>query len=118
MKDGLILVFSVLAVIAVLVLTYIASKYLATRVNNATSSANIRILERAALAQDKGLAVVEITQQYYLIGFSNNSIEILKELPDYHPAAPQPIGQNFLNILKDTMNHQKGTKADDQPENK
>ncbi len=41
---------------------------------------NIRILERVSLAQDKGLVIAEICGGVYLLSFSNERVEILKEL--------------------------------------
>jgi len=68
-------------------------------------------LERAALGQDKGLAVIEICEKYYLIGFANNSIEILQELSDYRPTEPSFEPNDFLNVLKNTVKSKVGTKV-------
>lgn len=110
-QDVLPLIFSVLAIIGILYLSYKFSKYLAGRVNVATSSNNIKVLERAALGQDKGLAVIEVCGKYYLIGFANNDIEILKELSDYRPMEPSGESNDFLNILKNTVKSKVGMKA-------
>lgn len=80
-----------LAVVAfVIYLSYLFSKFVAKKVNNIANSNNIKIVERVSLTQDKGLAIVEIGQSYFLVGFSTNTIEILQELnkDDLHfPAA-------------------------------
>ncbi|HMM07227.1 MAG TPA: flagellar biosynthetic protein FliO [Clostridiales bacterium] len=110
-QDVLPLIFSILAIVAVLYLSYKFSKYLARKVNVATSSNNIKVLERAALGQDKGLAVIEVCEKYYLIGFANNNIEILQELSDYQPTKPSLEPNDFLNILKQTVKDKVGTKA-------
>lgn len=110
-QDVLPLIFSVLAIVVILYVCYKFSKYLARRVNVATSSNNIKILERAVLGQDKGLAVIEVCEKYYLIGFANNDIEILQELSDYRPAEPSLEPNDFLNILKNTVKSKVGTKV-------
>lgn len=110
-QDVLPLFFSVIAIIVILYLSYKFSKYLARRVNVATSSNNIKVLERAALGQDKGLAVIEICEKYYLIGFANNSIEILQELSDYRPTEPSFEPNDFFNVLKNTVKSKVGTKV-------
>lgn len=110
-QDVLPLIFSVLAIVVVLYLSYKFSKYLAGKVNAATSSNHIKVLERAALGQDKGLAVIEVCEKYYLIGFANNNIEILQELPDYQHTEPSLEPNDFLNMLKQTVKDKVGAKV-------
>ncbi len=103
-SDILPLIFSLFAIVLVLYLCYVFSKFVAKKVNNVSDSNNIRILERVALAQDKGLALAEICGKYYLIGFANNNIEILKELSREELKFPQSaLKGNFLEILNATM---------------
>ncbi|MEG1820539.1 MAG: flagellar biosynthetic protein FliO, partial [Oscillospiraceae bacterium] len=80
MKDVLPLLGSLAAIAAVLYLTYLFSKFMGTRVNEMGNKGNIKIVERVALGQDKGLAVAEINQKYYLLGISNNNISMLMEM--------------------------------------
>jgi len=103
-SDVLPLIFSLLAIVLVLYLCYVFSKYIAKKVNHVSSLNNIQILERVALAQDKGLAVIQVCEKYYLIGFANNNIEILKELDGENLKVPQSdLKGNFLEILNATI---------------
>ena len=103
-SDVLPLIFSLVAIVFVLYLCYLFSKFVAKKVNHVSDSNNIKVLERVAIAQDKGLAVIEICGKYYLIGFANNNIEILKELDKDELKFPQSaIKGNFLEILNSTM---------------
>ena len=103
-SDVLPLIFSLLAIVLVLYLCYVFSKYIARKVNHVSSLNNIQILERVALAQDKGLAVIQVCEKYYLIGFANNNIEILKELDGENLKVPQSdLKGNFLEILNATI---------------
>ncbi len=103
-SDVLPLIFSLFAIVLVLYLCYAFSKFIAKKVNNVSDSNNIKVLERVAIAQDKGLAVIEICGKYYLIGFANNNIEILKELDGENLKFPQSgLKGNFLDILNSTM---------------
>lgn len=103
-SDVLSLIFSLFAIVLVLYLCYVFSKYLSKKVNNVSGHGNIRILERVALTQDKGLAVAEVCGKYYLLGFSTNSVEILKELDGDSLKSPQPTtAGNFLEILNSTI---------------
>lgn len=103
-SDVLPLIFSLIAIAAVLYLCYVLSRFLAKRAGGVSDTANIRILERIALAQDKGLVIAQICGTYYLIAFSANSVEILKELDEaqIRPSAPGP-GQNFMDALNTAL---------------
>lgn len=103
-SDVLPLIFSLLAIILVLYLCYVFSKYISKKVNNVSSLGNIKIIERIALAQDKGLAIAEICGKYYLLAFSNNRVEILKEIEADSLKIPQSgLKDNFLEILNATI---------------
>lgn len=103
-SDILPLIFSLLAIVVVLYLCYAFSKFIAKKVNNVSDSNNIKVLERVAIAQDKGLAIIEICGKYYLIGFANNNIEILREVEQEDLKFPQSAFKgNFLEILNSTM---------------
>ena len=78
----LTLIFSLLGTAIILYLCYVFSKFLSKKVNDISTSANMKIKERVALAQDKGLVIVEVCGKLYLVGFANNGIEILKELDE------------------------------------
>lgn len=111
-RDVLPLLFSIVAVVVVLYLSYRFSKYLAKKVNTSANSKNVRVLERVALAQDKGLAVVEICGKYSLIGFSANTVSILKDLPDYEVAAPQVTQtQDFMKLFSNAVKAKTNPKA-------
>lgn len=111
-SDILPLIFSLIAIVVVLYLCYAFSKFIAKKVNNVSDSNNIKILERVAISQDKGLAIVEICGKYYLIGFANNNIEILKEVDGADLKFPQSaLKGNFLEILNSTMKNRWDVKS-------
>ena len=111
------LLFSLAAIGLVLFLCYKGSKFMAGKVNAITSSSNVKILERALLGQDKGLAVIEVCKKYYLIGFSSTNIDILKELDDYVPAEPTVPQLDFLGALKDSVAKYNAKKAGEKKDN-
>jgi flagellar protein FliO/FliZ len=103
-SDVLPLIGSLIAIVLVLYFCYVFSKYISKKVNHVSSLNNIQILERVALAQDKGLAVIDVCGKYYLIGFANNNIEILKELDGENlKVPPVDLKDNFLKILNTTI---------------
>lgn len=112
--DVLPLLLSLLAVLAVLYLCYLFSRFLARRVGKAVSSSNIRVLERVALSQDKGLVIAEVCGQAYLIGFSNSNVTILKEL-DASLLRRPPAGakQSFTDLLNTALKGRMDWKGND-----
>lgn len=103
-SDMIPLILSLVAIVGVLYLCYLLSRYLAKKANSVANTANIQILERVALAQDKGLAIARICGSYYLIGFSAERVEILQELDqtEIRPAAPG-VGRNFADALSTAL---------------
>lgn len=82
--DVLPLIGSLIAIIAILFLTYLACQYISKNMTLKSAGGSIQILERIALTQDKLLVIARVEDKYYLMGVAD-SIEILKELDDYTP---------------------------------
>ncbi|TQI65456.1 flagellar biosynthetic protein FliO [Clostridium sp. KNHs216] len=103
-SDILPLLFSLIAIVFVLYLCYAFSRFMANRVNNVSKSGNIKVLERVALTQDKGLVIIKVCKRYYLVGFANNNIEILKELDETELNIPGSLQKDtFLDVLNSTL---------------
>lgn len=113
-SDVLPLILSLAAVVVVLYVCYLFSKFLARRVGKVSDSNNIKILERVALAPDKGLVIAEICGGVYLIGFSNSSVTVLKEL-DASLLRRPPAGmkQNFMDVLNTALKGRLDWKGND-----
>lgn len=103
--DILPLVFTLAAVAAILYLCYRLSRFLAKGAGRFSGGGgNIRIVERVALGPDKGLVIAEICGDCYLIGFSAERVEILKELdPSKLRPAGSQVPQNFLGALNSAL---------------
>ena len=103
-SDILPLIFSLFAVVLVLYLCYVFSKFMAKKVNNVSKSSNIQVVERVALTQDKGLVIIKVCGKYYLVGFANNNIDILKELDESELNFPKStLKDSFLDALNTTI---------------
>lgn len=112
--DFLTLFFSFAAIAAVLYACYRFSKYMGKKVSSVSNTNNIKILERVALTQDKGLLIAEVCKKYYLIGFANNSIEILKEIDETDlQSKDSDSSKKFLDILNSTIKSRMNWKATD-----
>ncbi len=113
-SDILTLIFSLFAIALVLYLCYLFSKFMANRVNNVSKFNNIKVVERVALAQDKGLVIIQVCGKYYLIGFANNNIEILKELDGSELNLPKSaLKDSFLDALNSTIKSRWDVKMSD-----
>ncbi|MFA5536017.1 MAG: flagellar biosynthetic protein FliO [Bacillota bacterium] len=67
----------------VLLLAYWSIKLAAVRGPFSQGSKNMQIIERLPLTTKNSLYVVKLSEQYFLIGVSEQRVELLKELSDY-----------------------------------
>lgn len=97
--------FGSLVLVAVLLYgCYRLSRYLTKKANGIANSSNIRILERVAIAQDKGLLIAEICGRCYLMAFSNERVEILQELdPSLLQTGEQTQPPRFMDMLNTAL---------------
>jgi len=71
---------SVLGIIFVLFLTYYGTKWLSVKATNISKSKYMNVIDKIMLGQNKFLAIVEISNKYYLLSITDNNINIIKEL--------------------------------------
>lgn len=103
-SDILSLLLALAAIALVLYICYRLSRFIAKHASGVSSTANIKILERVAFTQDKGLAIAEICGEYYLIGFSTNRIELLKKLDPSLINTPKTVkGPDFSDFFKSAI---------------
>ena len=114
LKDILSLILALCGIALVLYLCYTLSRFLAGKMSAVSGTNNIRVAERVALAQDKGLAIVELCGRHYLVGFSANTVEILQELDESELHFQEtPDKPWFLNVLQSAIRNRMDLKADD-----
>ncbi|WP_101696807.1 FliO/MopB family protein [Clostridium minihomine] len=104
MRDEVLsLLFSLIGILLILFGCYLFSKFAAKKINSFSNTQNIKILEKVPLSQDKGLALAQICGKYYLIGFSSQTIELLKELSESDLSVPPKSGpkSSFLEVLQE-----------------
>lgn len=70
----------------ILLLAYWSIKLAAVRGPFSQNSKNIQLVERLPLGVKNSICVIKVTGQYYLMGVSEQRVELLKELPDYQEA--------------------------------
>jgi len=98
------LVFALVAVGAVLYLSYLFSRYLAVGAAKMNKSKNIKVIDRVVLGQDRMLLITKIGGKHYLIGSSSHSIQILTEL-DSKDITDDPYLENISGSIpfKETL---------------
>ncbi len=74
------LILALLAVVAVIYLSYVFSKFLAVGAGKVSGARYMRIVDRMPLGQDKMIAIVQVGDSYYLAGITSQNIQILKEI--------------------------------------
>ena len=116
-KEIISLVFSLIGIALVLYLCYWVSRYTSKKMGTTSKfNKNMKVIERIALTQDKGMAIVEICSKYYLVSFSNNSVDILKELNSDEDKVILPDaydnGLDFINVFQNMSKERKGNKKD------
>ena len=69
-----------LAVIFVIYLSYVFSKYISKGTAKITAAKHMQVIDRLVVGQDRFILIVSVLDKYYLVSVTGQSIEILKEL--------------------------------------
>ena len=77
-------IITVVIIIAILYLTYIATRRLADGTGMAASS-EMKILDRLAVGNDRMLAIVQVHNDFFLMGITSQSISLIRELDGDEP---------------------------------
>lgn len=81
-KEVFSIIISVMGIVFVLFLTYYSTKWLSIKSTNMSKSKYINVIDKMVLGQNKYLAIVEISNKYYLLSITDNNINIIKELDE------------------------------------
>lgn len=98
---------SILGIIFVLFLTYFSTKWLSVKATSITNSKYMNIVDKIVLGQNKYLAIVEISNKYYLISITDNNINIIKDLDELELKVSTNTGENieFNKIFSKFFKH-------------
>lgn len=78
------------AVVLIIYLSYVCSKYIGKGMNRGGNSKYMRMLDRLAVGQDRYVAVVQAGEKYLLIGVTQEQVNLLKELTEEELIALNP----------------------------
>ncbi len=108
MLEGIIsAIITLVIVVGILLLTYIATRYIAGISGASKATRNISIVEKVSVGQDKSVAIAKVGDKYLLLGITAGGITTLCELledeltfADVTPQAPYDFKAVFDKFLK------------------
>ena len=97
---------SIVILLGILYLAYLASRYLGTSAVRRSSSEHIKLLDMISLGQDKAVAAIKVGDKQFLLGVTQGSITKLSDLDEEDiiqmliEKEETPLaGQGFKDIL-------------------
>lgn len=103
------MVLPLIGIIAIIFFAYWAVSWFGKKYKNGLSSGkNIQVLERTMLGQDKSLVLAKMKGKVYLLGVTNNGIEILDTLDaaEFPASEENGVKSDFSTILSSVMMQQ------------
>ncbi|MDD4122288.1 MAG: flagellar biosynthetic protein FliO [Eubacteriales bacterium] len=82
------LVFALIAMICIILLTYYVSRWYGRKMGPIAGGKHIKAVDRMAVSKTGSLLIVDISGKQYLIGVSDQNVQILTELPELIPLPP------------------------------
>ena len=67
----------IVVLLAVLLLTYYATRFIAAKSGGLTKTASMRVKERVMLAKDKSVVLLETKNKYYLLGVTAQNVQLI-----------------------------------------
>ncbi len=103
--DFLSVAFSLLMLVAVLVLTYFATRWMGKRFSMQGSTGMVKILDRVFVGQDKALMIVQVADKTMLVGMTAHGMTKLCDIENPQDLNIQPTGSppDFSSLLRDTL---------------
>ena len=100
--DILSLVFPLIGAVCVIILTYYASKWYARRMGPLASGNHIKIIDRQMVSKTGSLLIVEIEGTQYVVGATDQMVQIMLKLDTPIPYQPLTGSQDkdFKALLK------------------
>lgn len=112
--DSMTIVGSLVIMVAIIFITYYASRWYAGRMSKSISGRHIKIVDRVVAGPGCSLIVVQAGEKFYLVGMSDKNIQLLCELTDFDPDLPATTeSQASFSQLFQGFLHKAGNSKDD-----
>ena len=76
------MLFALIGTVCVIVLTYFASKWYARKMGPIAGGKHIKVVDRVVVSKTGSILIVDIKGKQYLIGVSDQNVQILMELSE------------------------------------
>ena len=90
MEGFLSLILPLIGGVCVIILTYYASKWYARRMGPLASGSHIKIIDRQMVSKSGSLLIVEIEDTQYVVGATEQQVQIMLKLDTPIPYQPKP----------------------------
>ncbi len=103
--EALSILFSLAMLVVVLVLAYLATRWMGKRFSVQGSTGMVKILDRVFVGQDKALMIIEVGDQTMLVGMTTHSMTKLCDIENPGQLKMQPTDEtpDFSSLLRDTL---------------
>lgn len=100
MKEILTMLISLLIVLGIIYLTYWLCRRLPSVQQRMNMGQNIRVLEQATIGSNKQILLVQVAEQQYLLGCSEQNITVLDKLEKPIFVEEVPETKSFQQVLQ------------------
>lgn len=97
-KDVFSMLMATIGFIAVIVLTFYASKWYAGRMGAKGRGKHIKIIDRLAVGRNSSIVIIDVEGAQYLVGIGDHTIEMLKELEEPVKTVGMEMAENTINF--------------------
>ena len=101
MDDLKTIIVDLLIFVAVVIAAYFTAKYISQRSMKAARSRHMRVTDRLPLSRDKTVYLVKVGDEYYLLGATNQQINVLgkPEIEEEEDAGNAKHGPSFAAFM-------------------
>lgn len=106
------IIFTFLAAILIIYLSYLASRYIGKGMGKLQNSRYMRLIDQITVGQDRHIAVLQVGDRYLLVGITAGQINILSEIQEEELLPLSPVSEengkkipdfkSFVDKLSDT----------------
>jgi flagellar protein FliO/FliZ len=99
--DILSMLFALIGTVCVILLTYYASRWYAKRMGPIAGGKYIKVVDRLVVSKAGSILIIDIEGRQYLLGVSDQNIQILKELEETIPlfTGQDMTGDSWKHLL-------------------
>lgn len=94
-------------VVLILFGSFAFTRYLGVKTMGSSSGKNMKIIDTLVVSPEKSIVVVEVLGKFYMMGISNNGINLIKELEEYPLDNLANSPESFQKSIQDALSKYK-----------